>query len=52
MNTFTHKILTVFRDPVMRTRIGFTIGALILFRALATIPIPGVDVLALKNLLT
>ena len=52
MNTFTHKILTVFRDPIMRKRIGFTIGALVLFRALATIPIPGVDVLALKNLLT
>jgi preprotein translocase subunit SecY len=52
MNTFVHKAFTVFRDPIMRTRIGFTVGALVLFRALATIPIPGVDILALKNLLT
>ena len=51
MNTFIQKAITVFRDPTMRKRIGFTVLALILFRALAAIPIPGVDLTSLQALL-
>ena len=51
MNTFIQKAITVFRDPTMRKRIGFTVLALILFRALAAIPIPGVDLASLQALL-
>ena len=35
----------------MRKRIAFTVGILVLFRAMATIPIPGVDITALSRLL-
>lgn len=51
MNTFFQKTLIVFRDPIMRKRIGFTVLALILFRVMATIPIPGVNVENLQTLL-
>jgi preprotein translocase subunit SecY len=43
MNSIFHKIGTVIKDPAIRKRVLFTIGALIVFRLLATIPIPGVD---------
>lgn len=43
MNTFFDKVATIFRDPVLRKRILFTIGALIIFQFLASIPIPGVN---------
>lgn len=43
MNTFFQKVATVLRDPILRRRILFTIGALIIFQFLASIPIPGVD---------
>ncbi len=43
MNTFFEKINLVFRDPVLRRRILFTLGALVIFQFLASIPIPGVD---------
>lgn len=36
-------IKAVFSDPVLRKRIFFVIGILILTRILATVPIPGVD---------
>jgi len=51
MNTFIQKTITIFRDPTMRKRIGFTVLALILFRVLAAIPIPGVDLVSLQTLL-
>lgn len=38
-------------DPVLRKRILFVFGALIVFRALASIPIPGVDTERLGSLL-
>ncbi|OHA25969.1 MAG: preprotein translocase subunit SecY [Candidatus Taylorbacteria bacterium RIFCSPHIGHO2_02_FULL_46_13] len=50
MNTFLEKLKLVFKDPVLRNRVFFTIGALIIFRLLAIIPIPGIDPLQLKNL--
>ena len=51
MKTFLEKLNVAFRDKVLRKRIAFTIGALVLFRLLATIPIPGVDVASLAKLL-
>jgi preprotein translocase subunit SecY len=51
MNDFFLKLATVFKDQTLRKRIGFTIVALILFRALAAIPIPGVDAASLGQLL-
>lgn len=43
LNSFFHKIKLSFGDPEIRLRIFFLIGALALFRLLASIPIPGVD---------
>lgn len=51
MQNFWKKFLYALKDPILRKRIGFTIGILVLFRAMATIPIPGVDVTALSKLL-
>ena len=52
MNAFLTKISIVFKDPTIRKRIGFTVGALILFRLLAAIPIPGIDFASLQKLLS
>lgn len=49
MNTFFEKAKAVLRDPVIMKRIYFTIGALIIFQFLASIPIPGVDRVRLAN---
>ena len=51
MKNFFSKLGIVLKDPTMRKRIGFTIGALVLFRLLATIPIPGIDFASLQRLL-
>jgi preprotein translocase subunit SecY len=51
MQNFIAKIVIAFRDPVLRKRIGFTIGALVVFRLLATIPIPSVNPATLGQLL-
>lgn len=40
---FIHKMRLILTDAILRRRILFVLGALVLFRALATIPIPGVD---------
>jgi preprotein translocase subunit SecY len=48
-NTFIHKLKLTFGDPEIRARILFLIGALTLFRFLSSIPIPGVDKVALAN---
>lgn len=52
MNTFLEKAKIVLRDPVIRKRIGFTIGALFVFRLLAAIPIPGIDAVSLQHFLS
>lgn len=49
MNTFLAKVIAVLRDPMIRRRVLFTIGALVIFQFLASIPIPGVDRLALAT---
>ncbi len=43
MKEFFNKIALVFQDRILRKRILFTLFALVLFRALASIPVPGVD---------
>jgi len=49
LNSFIRKIKLAFGDPEIRFRIFFLIGALALFRLLASVPIPGVDRVALAS---
>ncbi len=49
ITTFLHKISLVFKDATLRKRILFVLVALVMFRALATIPVPGVNVLQLEQ---
>ncbi|MEK7390848.1 MAG: preprotein translocase subunit SecY [Patescibacteria group bacterium] len=44
MNTLFTKLGLIIRDTAIRKRILFTLGALVIFRVLAAIPIPGVDI--------
>lgn len=44
------KLKLIISDTTLRKRILFVLGALLLFRLLASIPIPGIDVLALQQL--
>ncbi len=43
MTNFFNKLSLIFQDKILRGRVFFTLGALIVFRLLATIPIPGID---------
>lgn len=43
MQTFFRKLQIIFTDHAIRNRVLFVLGALVIFRALASIPIPGVD---------
>ena len=43
MNTMFNKISLIFQDKILRKRILFTLSALVIFRVLAAIPIPGID---------
>jgi preprotein translocase subunit SecY len=52
MNTFLEKAKIILKDPILRKRIGFTLIALFIFRALGSIPIPGIDVVSLQKFLT
>lgn len=45
-----NKLKSIFNEKTIRNRILFILGILILFRALATIPVPGVNVQAIKAL--
>lgn len=49
LNSFAHKLKLAFGDSEIRFRIFFLVGALALFRLLASIPIPGVDKNALAS---
>ena len=49
--TFIRKIRLVVEDETLRSRVLFVLAALIVFRVLAAIPIPGVDASALANYL-
>lgn len=43
MHTLLRKLKIIFTDHTIRNRVFFVLGALVIFRALATIPIPGVN---------
>ena len=43
MDTIWNKIKIVFTDKALRSRVLFVLGALVVFRLLSTIPIPGID---------
>jgi preprotein translocase subunit SecY len=49
MNSLIQKLRLAFSDASLRSRILFTLGALVIFRFLATIPVPGVDVTRLEQ---
>src|SRR3989344_7762382 len=49
---FTRKVKLVFEDDTLRSRILFVLGALVIFRILAAIPTPGINVDELTALLT
>jgi preprotein translocase subunit SecY len=51
MKKFLEKLTIIFRDETLRKRIGFTLGALVVFRLIAAIPIPGIDLPSLERLL-
>ena len=46
--TFFHKIKLIVTDESLRNKILFILGAFVVFRILATIPIPGVDPIQLE----
>src|SRR3989338_10274352 len=50
MNSIILKLGLALKDGQLRKRILFVIGALVVFRLLASIPIPGVDVASLARL--
>ena len=52
MNNFWSKIKLIWTDVSLRKRVLFIIYALIAFRFLAAIPIPGIDANALKTFLS
>jgi len=45
ISTFFTKFGLVLKDATLRRRILFVLAALIVFRMLATVPIPGIDAL-------
>lgn len=49
LNNFFHKLTLVFADKALRNRILFLLGAILVFRFLAAVPIPGVDHVALEQ---
>lgn len=51
-DAFMRKLRIVVEDTTLRNRILFALGALIVFRALAAIPIPSVDPFALQQFLS
>jgi preprotein translocase, SecY subunit len=52
METVWKKIKAIFTDETLRNRVLFVLGALVVFRLLSTIPIPGVDTIKLQNFIT
>ena len=52
MDTVLEKLKMMFTDKTLRARILFVLGALIVFRLLSAIPIPGVDTIKLHNFIS
>jgi preprotein translocase subunit SecY len=51
MNKFFYKLRLMIADPILRKRLLFVLGALVVFRLAAAVPIPGVDSTALTRFL-
>lgn len=51
MKTLFAKLALVLKDPTLRKRILFTLGALVVFRLLAAFPVPGIDTFRLESFL-
>ncbi len=51
MDVFIQKLKIIFTEKAIRDRVLFVVFALVLFRALAAVPIPGVDRLVLDQFL-
>ena len=49
LDSFFDKLRLIIKDDILRKRLLFVIFALFIFRILATIPIPGIDVVQLEN---
>ncbi len=49
LSNFFRKLQLIFADKALRTRILFLIGAMVVYRFLSAIPIPGVDHAALQS---
>lgn len=49
MEIVWRKIKAIFADNVLRNRVLFILGALVVFRLLSAIPVPGVDPVRLQN---
>lgn len=49
MNSFLYKLELLFTDPSLRNRILFVVAALVVFRFMAAIPVPGVDLERLQQ---
>ena len=52
MQTFFQKLKIIFTESSIRNRILFILGALVVFRMLAAIPIPGIDQTVLEQFFT
>lgn len=52
MQTFFRKIKLIFTEPAIRNRVLFVLGAIVVFRLLAVVPIPGVDQSVLQQFFT
>ena len=49
LDVFIHKLKIIATDTAIRNRILFVLGALLIFRGLAAVPIPGVDIAVLDQ---
>lgn len=49
MNTFLQKLKLIVTDTSIRNRVLFVLAALVVFRALAAVPVPGVDMIRLEQ---
>lgn len=52
MQNFWHKIKLIWTDKSLRNKVFFVVGAMVVFRLLASIPVPGIDALALNRFLS
>lgn len=51
-DSFVRKVKIILEDEALRNRVLFVLGALVVFRLLAVIPTPGVNVAALESFLS